>query len=823
MRDSVCSLLDDATRRGDGGAFRCRQGLRWESWSGTSVRATAVRLARELEARGIERGDRILLLGRSRPEWVAAFFGGLVRGAVMVPLEERTRPDFLRRVQDKVRAKLLIEDALVGVPSLDGLPRLPLGGLEASVAQHEAAPFPAQDGRVDDLVEIVFTSGTTSEPKGVCLTHRNLLANLAPVEEEIARMPSWTHLFRPVRLLSLLPLSHLFGQYLGIFVPLLLRGEVLFGETLKPSELAETIRRERVEILAAVPRQIEALKAVLERQEGARGRAERFRRRLEAAGGWSFPRRLLAFRGIHRRFGFRFWVLVSGAATLRPETEAFWRLLGFVLVQGYGLTEASSLVTAHHPLRISPGTVGKALAGQEVRLGPGGEILVRGANVSPGYWADGIVPLTDAEGWLHTGDIAERDASGAFIFRDRVKDVIVTADGQNVYPADLERALEAQPEVASCAVVAIAGPYGPEPAAVLVLRESGADPGAILRRANDQLLPHQQIRRAMVWPERDLPRTPVTGKVRRRQVADAVERAQAGDERPSAVSSPLAEAIASVSGKLPERLSPTLDLATGLQLDSLGRMELLSAIEDRFQVELDEASIGPSTTLGDLERMLDGRGGPGSGPEPSEMYPQWPLTRAAVWLRAALTHLLVLPVTRLLCFPRAVGRELLAAERGPLLFVANHVTLADHVLILSALPERFRHRLTVAMEAERLWSWRRPLEGLPVLVRLFRRALYLFVAAAFNVFPLPRQSGFRRSFARAGPGGRPRLQRPRLPGRCPDRRRENETVHGRDRPPRRGSADSRCARPHRGAVRAGRSRADHLASRARPGHLRKAG
>jgi long-chain acyl-CoA synthetase len=205
---------------------------------------------------------------------------------------------------------------------------------------------------------------------------------------------------------------------------------------------------------------------------------------------------------------------VTGGATLDVETETFWRRLGFAVVQGYGMTETASLVTVNHPFKTGRGSIGKTLRGQEVRLDETGEILVRGANVSPGYWRgeDAREPLGDG-GWLRTGDLGEMDAAGNIYFRGRKKDTIVTAAGLNVYPEDIEAALNRQPEVRLSAVVGVEGARGPEPLALLILNEKGADPASAVERANESLARHQHVRRWQVWPDPDFARTP-TVKIR---------------------------------------------------------------------------------------------------------------------------------------------------------------------------------------------------------------------------------------------------------------------------------------------------------------------
>ncbi|HLM57582.1 MAG TPA: AMP-binding protein, partial [Pyrinomonadaceae bacterium] len=584
----------------------------------------------------------------------------------------------------------------------------------------------------EDIVEIIYTSGTTAEPRGVVLTHRNLLANIVPLEKEARKYLRYERLVHPIRFLSLLPLSHVFGQFMGVFVPQLLGGEVVFQDSLNPSEVVETIKRHRVSVVVAVPRMLDTLREHVERQEASAGRAEKFRRELEEARRVHPLMRLWKFRRVHRRFGWKFWAFVSGGATLQEETEVFWRRLGFAVLQGYGMTETASLITVNHPFKSGRGSVGKILPGHEVKLGEGGEILVRGANVSPGYWKDGAAePLSNGGGWLRTGDLGEMDEAGNIYFKGRKKETIVTAAGLNVHPEDIERALDRQPEIKASAVVGVEGPRGPEPVAVLILRDEAADPSAAVERANQTLARHQRVRRWHVWPEGDFPRT-ATHKVRKRDILERVS--GAGPRAPGE-----------------DKLTPDarhLTPDTLASLDSLGRVELLSALEDRYQIEIDEASFTAATTAEDVERIV--RGGGEADAASRYPYPGWTQKRPVAWLRVLFYYLVVLPITSVLCWARVCGRDRLQDVRGPALFVSNHITYFDHALIMSAMPHRFRRRLAIAQEGERLRFWRRPPAGTPLLRRLRWRAQYFLVVAIFNTFSLPQKSGFRRSFRYAG-------------------------------------------------------------------------
>ncbi|HWP43406.1 MAG TPA: AMP-binding protein [Blastocatellia bacterium] len=753
LSDSPESSRLSVLSRLSGLSIAHRRGLRVERWSSERLRETAFQLARELEARGVGIGDRVLLWSENRAEWVAAFFACALRGAIVVPLDWRSSLDFARRVQEQVDARLMFRSRRDAGAVARELQIIEIHRLGEITARHSPEPYPAADVTPDDIVEIIFTSGTTAEPKGVCLTHRNLIANLAPLEREIQKYIRLERPFHPIKFLNLVPLSHIFGQFMGIFVPQLIGGVSLFQESLNPSEIIDTVRRERASVIAAVPRQLETLRDHIERDYEARGEGETLRRKLEEADGAHFLRRWWMFRSVHRRFGWKFWAFVTGGATLDSETEAFWHRLGYAVVQGYGMTETASIISVNHPFKLSRGSIGRTMPGQEIRLDESGEILVRGENVSAGYWGDQLEPVAGDDGWLRTGDIAERDQQGNLFFRGRKKDVIVTAAGMNVYPEDIEAALNSQPGVRESCVVGIEGPRGPEPLAVLIV-DGEVDPAEAVRRANSALGEYQQVRRWLVWPDADFPRTATTQKVLKRAVAEYAQAMVEGkrapgneDGRAARGSSFILQAVARISGEAPEKLDSSASLAEDLKLDSLGRVELLSALEDRYQIELDEAAFTTATTLGDIESMIAHGAREAPAPYP---YPDWPQRLPVTCMRFVCSYLLILPIAKLMGRVRVRGRERLRGLDGPALFVSNHITMVDHGLIFSALPARFRHRLAIAMGGERLRGWRYQPRGTAWFTRLRFLAAYYLVVALFNTFPLPQKSGFRRSFSFAG-------------------------------------------------------------------------
>lgn len=768
-RRTLLSYLDDYLPRGDAIMFARRRGLRHVRWSYEQLVLTARRIARELESRGIAKGERVLLCGENSPEWVAAFWGCLLRGAVVVPLDKGSTEQFVFSVRQQTDAKLIIASSGVAVierlaagVELLNVPLLTLDELSERIAHHSSEPYPVEDVDGSTLVEIIFTSGTTSTPKGVLLTHGNLLANLLPLEAEIKKYLKWERFFHPLRFLNLVPLSHVFGQFMGVFVPQLLGGEVHFHDTLNPAEIVRRTRESRISVIVLVPRVLDSLREWVERNYASRpgqiGQLNKLKERVASAERVNFLRRWWMFRHVHRDFGWKFWAFLCGGATLDELTETFWRRLGFAVLQGYGMTETASLVSVTHPFKGGHGSIGKLMPGYEVKLDEAGEIIVRGASVSPGYWTAAGRINRDPGDWLHTGDVGDLDDAGNLYFKGRKKDVIVTAAGLNIYPEDLEEAINRQPEVRASCVIKWNGAHGTEPLAVLILRDSRASAEAAIERANQSLAEHQWIRRWYVWTEPDFPRT-TTDKVIKREVAARIkdEGGRLRDENSesdssfipsSASSSFVLSAAARISGHAPSvEGKPSAKLTTDLKLDSLGRIELLSALEERYQIDIDEAAFTAATTVEEVERIVRGEMEERAVPYP---YPNWSRRFPLTWIRALLIYILILPITRVMSRMRVEGHSNLDGLAGPVLFVANHVTLGDHALILTALPASLRHRLAIAMEGERLRDWVHPPAGTGWLLQLRLLVQYFLVTTFFQVFPLPKRSGFRRSFDYAG-------------------------------------------------------------------------
>jgi long-chain acyl-CoA synthetase len=600
------------------------------------------------------------------------------------------------------------------------------------------------DIAASDPVEIVFTSGTTADPKGVVLSHKNVLANLQPIEKEVGKYLKYERIFHPLRFLNLLPLSHVFGQFLGLFIPQILGGTVIFQDTLNPTEIIRTVKRERVSVLVTVPRIMETLRDKIERDLESKGKLDWFKKIFRESEGRHFLKRWWIFRRIHRQFGWKFWAFISGGASLGAETEKFWGRLGFAVVQGYGLTETTSMISLNHPMKLGKGSIGKVLPGREVKLAPDGEILVRGESIAQSYFqGKEIKPVCGEEGWFHTGDMGAMDEKGNLYFKGRRKNVIVSPEGMNIYPEDLEKALRLQPEVRDCVVLGLDRDGNAEACAVLLV-EKGQDPDPAVRRANELLAEYQHIRRWLVWPDEDFPRTS-TQKPQIKVIQEFVNSKFSGAANANC-GGMLEEMISQITGRKVDKISKNSDLLKDLSLSSIERVELLSAIEDRFQLDVNESRFTSASTIGDLEKMLSR-----SAPQRTDfVYPRWTQRAPVAFIRLLVYYLLSWPATRLMAWPRVRGRENLDSFHGPLLFVCNHVTEVDIGFVLAALPLRYRHRLATAMLGEMLQAMKNPPANLSSFKRAMEKISYGLVVALFNVFPLPQQTGFRESFAFAG-------------------------------------------------------------------------
>ncbi len=497
---------------------------------------------------------------------------------------------------------------------------------------------------------------------------------------------------------------------MGLWTPPLLAAELHYQPRLVAAELAELIRRERISVVAAVPRVLDLM------QTYALELFPDLAARVEQAAHLKAWQRWWHFRDVHRFFGLKFWAFVCGGAALSTGGEQFWSRLGFVVIQGYGMTETTALVSLNHPFHAAQGTIGQVLPGREVRLADDGEVLVRGDTISNTTWQHGQIERQSSE-WLATGDLASFDEAGNLQFRGRKKDVIVTSSGLNIYPEDLEAALMRQPAVKAVAVIETDAGRGPEARAVLVMLH-GAPAEPAVAGANRELAEFQQIRHWGVWPDADFPRTS-TGKILKREVARRIALHSAGTQ------------------------------STDLNLDSLGRVQLQAQLEQQYGIALDDSALQTVATQQDLRRVIEQAESAPSHVRAQHRYWRWPWHPAVQFVRAVFLEVIALPLVRLLAKPKVVSHAT-HWPTSPALIVCNHLTSYDAPFILYALPGPIRRRVAIAMAGEMLLDYRQGRNQGSWFLNLLSPFAYWLITALFNVFPLPQYSGFRRSFQHAG-------------------------------------------------------------------------
>jgi long-chain acyl-CoA synthetase len=543
--DTLLDLFDDAVARfGDRPALAIRhEDGTTEGWTYRELDRRSRAAAFRLRALGLQPGDRILTWSPSTPELPATYLGAIRAGLVIVPLDVRMSADAIGGIVRASDAKRLILGTGRDAPDPNefGLGEIATTGVEVVGAAPDVAGGPLPTGweaqvaawprpQPGDLVELIFTSGTTGTPKGVMLAHDNLVASNGTFHRII---PPLEH-----RIVSLLPLSHLLEQAVGLFYALSVGASVLYVRSRNPRVIFESLREHRVTSMIVVPQVLDLFWSAIEREVEKTGRTQLFDRLRSIARRLPMAARRLLFRRVHAQLGGSFRLFVSAGAFLPPALQQAWEDMGVTVLQGYGATETgtgSCTTLEDHGL----GTVGRPPEGIEMRLAPDGEVQFRGPSLFKGYW--NAPELTAAafteDGWYKTGDIGHLDHAGRLILSGRKKDIIVLPNGFNVYPEDIENALRIAGQRDSVVLETAPGrieaillaPGGPTRAAGEALDFDPAAPppevktamDAAVKAANATLGPNQRVAGWRLWPESDFPRTH-TLKVKRDRVSDWV-------------------------------------------------------------------------------------------------------------------------------------------------------------------------------------------------------------------------------------------------------------------------------------------------------------
>ncbi len=729
---TLIDLFNTFEALGDKTAFINRTGVRRLVVSYRQLHDLALKMANLLAESRVEPGDRVLLWGPNSSWWGIAYWGIIIRGAVAVPVDfmsDLARAENIRTLtgarvvlQSRFKPERITSAASMLLEELQYLLEevRPIGEI--------SAPAP------DDPAQLIYTSGTTGNPKGVILTHRNLVANMLQINTQV---PIITCRFT---FLSLLPLSHMFEQMGGFFTPLYRGAAIVYLRTLKPSAIMDALGDEDIHVIMSVPRLMQLLKTTIERELEEKHLSGLFRGMVQLAARLPHGLRRILFFPVQRKFGSNFTVFVSGGAPLAPDVFNFWSSMGFTVLEGYGLTETSPVLCVNTMERQVAGSVGPPLPGVQLKIA-GKEILARGDNVFPGYYGNEQATrdaFTD-DGWFRTGDLGEVGPDGWLVIKGREKELIVTGSGVNVYPDELEATLNRIAGVKeSCVIGVEKGGGGEEVHAVLLLDGSGSSPEEIIARANRGLDALQQITGFTIWSEPEFPKT-TTLKIKKFAVREEVEKgAEVGES--AVCRDSLLNLLARVTGSAAGKIREQSLLVADLGLTSIDRVELVSYLEQEFRLDIEDSRIGPQTRVSDLRTMIEKR----EKPTRHDHFRFWTNSRFFRGVRLVWDALIHGPLFRSFVTLEVRGLENLENLDGPVFFVANHLSYLDHPAINFALPRGLRCRTATAAWEEFFFG---DYHGVD---RFLRRLSYEYGTLLFNLFPLPQTHGFGGSLTYMG-------------------------------------------------------------------------
>lgn len=759
---TLVELLQSYVERfGPSPALLIKPALRYRVWTYDDMWRDAGKVASFLQDRGILKGDKVLLWGPNTPYWVLAFFGILRAGAIGVPLDVRSAKDFVGRVVDSTEPKLAFVSRFTAERADLDIEEVSLEDLEVTIAEYSSEPakVAVEPG---DLAEIMFTSGTTGDPKGVMLSHGNIASNV-----EAVRRVSPAH--SADRMLSILPLSHMFEQTGGLLVPLSSGCRIAYPTSRQPTFIFKALREMSITILLLVPQGLQLFMDGIEREVERKKKGGIWRALNRVAPFLPIFARRLLFANVHKQMGGKLKFALSGGARLEPALARKWENLGVRVLEGYGTTEASPVISFNSLDRQVPGSVGKVLSGQEVRIATDGEVLVKGPNVTSGYWRneESTKSLFDGD-WYKTGDLGHLDDDGFLFLRGRKKDLIVLANGQNVYAEDIESMLTSHPAVKEGVVLGIqeARSGGERVHAVLLMEDPSVPVKDVVDSVNAGLADHQRIADYTVWSDDDFPRTH-TLKVKKGIVLDAIvaaggggkaEALQPADAPPSETVDPLLRLVAEVAEVPVRSVESGSTLGGDLGIDSLKRVELLSYVEQQFGTYVDESQVDPTTTVQELVELVASQAQVRGG---GLRFYGWPLTAWCRALRRLIHLVLIFPYMSSLYKTTVSGVENLDGLQGPVVFAINHNAIQwDSLIVLKSLPKVWRRRVAYAAAAEITFS------------KLWLTVLASLVGGAF---PFDRETAIRQSMEYLGglldsgwnvgifPEGEQLLRQPMLP------------------------------------------------------------
>jgi len=711
----------------EGIAFSYRTGFRSFKTTYKEFHQKVLRFAYFLEKNKMKKGDKLLIWSYNCPEWVICFFACIMKGIIVVPIDFKNNKEFAAKLHKLTNAKAILCSKFKQ-HNIKKIKTFFAEDFEVYINEKTTKPIKANE---NDLVEIVYTSGTTGTPKGVMISHKNLVTNINSLKKI-------TEIDNSFVFLSTLPLSHLFEQTTGMLTPIFSGSKIVYITSLKASSIFEAFDEEDITNMILVPRLLKLFSDKIKDEVKKKKIEKLFNLMLSVAKKLPFALRKTLFHSIHKKFGKKLKYFIAGGAAFNPELEKFWNYLGFKVVQGYGLTETSPVIACNQPDDFRLGSIGKIIPGVKVKFSKNKEILVKGDNVFQGYYKDKEkTKKSFINGWFNTEDIGYFKDNFLYL-HGRRKDMIVTSEGINIYPEDIETLLNQEQGVKDSCVIGLPTKEG-EIVYVVLLLEKNINPKNIIDKVNSKLDTTHQIKGHSIWPYEDFPRT-TTLKIKKNIVLETIQKKQLKKAPITTKHSNLYELISRVTKHDINKIKPNSRLHLDLGLGSVDRVELVSLLEQEFNIDFDEELIGKETTVKELKKFIEER-----KTIKKRGFRKFVLNRFFIMIRFFIYYLIIFPIIRIFVRYKIIGKENLKQIKEPVIIVSNHQSHFDFGLIMKALPIRIRTKLAIGAFEEYFFN---PEHNL--FRKFYGWLTYQLGTTLLNLYPMPQTKNPKKSIEFTG-------------------------------------------------------------------------
>lgn len=698
-------VADFGNRRKDL-AITLRRFIKIERLNYGDLQEKVYQTANLLQDLKIQKGDRIMLVAPNSPEWVIVFLAAQTLGVVTVAVDVSTSLDTISKFATITTPKLIFRSNAIHKELDKKYSTFILENIPEKISLLKSA-LPSCELSGEEGTVIVFTSGTTADPKGVVLSQRNILSNLSATQEIFKVLPSW-------RFLSVLPLSHMYELTVGCLLPLYAGGSIFYLPRVTPLAISRALKDYQITVIAAVPQLATLMLQKIERTAEQHGQSAKLEMAFKIAASLPHLLRRRLFKEVHDQLGGALDILALGGAPVDPEIARKWELIGVKVVQGYGLTETSPILAANVIPERRLDSQGMLLPNISWKLGEDGELLVKGPSVFSGYYnnPEATKAAFTADGYFKTGDIGKVDPDNWLHIFGRAKFAIVRSSGLKVFPEDVEAVALKNKILKGICVVGVKTANGEIVKAVIITDGHDQEIDAAIAQINSQLESFQHIDSWVRWTDGDFPRNrllKVERKIIQAWANNRNKTGEQGDGQEVLTNDPLLQIMATVIGKSVEQVGED-DKLSDIGLDSLRRLAVVSMIEEQLGVVIAEAAITQHTTLADVRKIINAA--PVSAPD--ELRPTWPYKPVARFFGNIIRDYFLLPLSRIWVKPKVAGIDNVVNLQTPALIVFNHVDYFDGAVLYGSLPKKIRNKLAIAAGDDVLKDFK----GLGIFTRL---------------------------------------------------------------------------------------------------------